>query len=581
MRPFVAFGAVLLALGAAALTTANPASAATRECNGLQICVPVAGPWVVVPTAGAVRQRVEYQLDCPRGYIVGGLDAELSTQAIDVSFSGTMGSPVNPGITTSGSAVFSATYVGTDSRAAASVRPHIGCIPTSGGGGRTPTAASAVFPPGRPTTRRVRNCSAPARRVDRHAGVRERRAAHRRNARDRLLHPGAAEREPGCGGADATGGSRLARDRLGARGRGAGGRSRRDPGRRHLRRWEMSFVHPFLLLTLLAVPGVIVAHAWLQRRRARYAVRFTNIDVLASVAGGRSWRHLIPLALFVAALAALCIGVARPQARTLVPTDKATVILVLDQSGSMFAQDIRPTRLGAAQAAVRTFLDKAPKRIRVGLVVFAGEAQVATPPTTDHELVRASVDALGTFPESPGTAIGDAIAAAVQVGQEALADGSASSPEGTTSTSPSTPGSGAATTAPPPVSVLFLSDGSQTRGVLQPLEGAARAKTARIPVYTIALGTPDGTITRFFGGFQRTIPVPPDPQTLSAIAEETGGKFFDARSAEAVRSAYAHLGTTLGRVPGHTEVTYAFLAVASALLVAAGVLAALWGPRLP
>lgn len=156
MRTFVAFGAVVLALGVAALTTAAEASAATRECNGLRICVPVAGPWVVVPTAGAVRPRVEYQLDCPRGYIVGGLDAELSTQAIDVSFSGTMGSPVNPGITTSGSAVFSATYVGTDSRAAASVRPHIGCIPASGGGGRTPTAASAVFPPGRPTTRRVR-----------------------------------------------------------------------------------------------------------------------------------------------------------------------------------------------------------------------------------------------------------------------------------------------------------------------------------------------------------------------------------------------------------------------------------------
>jgi Ca-activated chloride channel family protein len=129
--------------------------------------------------------------------------------------------------------------------------------------------------------------------------------------------------------------------------------------------------------------------------------------------------------------------------------------------------------------------------------------------------------------------------------------------------------------------VLFLSDGSQTRGVLQPLEGAARAKAARIPVYTIALGTPEGTITRYFGGFQRTIPVPPDPETLSAIAEETGGKFFDARSAQAVRSAYAHLGSTLGRVPGHREITFAFLAAAAALLVGALGLAALWSPRLP
>lgn len=342
----------------------------------------------------------------------------------------------------------------------------------------------------------------------------------------------------------------------------------------------MSFVHPFLLLSLAIVPAVLGAHAAMQRRRARYAVRFTNVDVLATVAGGRPWRRTVPLGLFVAALAALCIGVARPQARTVVVTDKATVVLVLDQSGSMFAADVRPTRLAAAQAAVRTFLDKAPKRIRVGLIVFAGEAQVATPPTSDHQLVRESVDALGTFPEAPGTAIGDALAAATQLAQQALTDGSAASPEGSASSDPGT-ASANATSAPPPVSVLFLSDGSQTRGLLQPLEGAARAKAAKIPVYTIALGTPEGTITRFFGGFQRTIPVPPDPQTLSAIAEETGGKFFDARSAEAVRSAYARLGSTLGRAPGHTEVTYEFLAIAAALLVASGLLSALWSPRLP
>ena len=128
----------------------------------------------------------------------------------------------------------------------------------------------------------------------------------------------------------------------------------------------------------------------------RFAIRYTNIDVLATVQGSLPWRRYAPPLLFMSALAALCVGVARPQARTLVATDKATVILVLDQSGSMFAQDLHPSRLGAAQAAVRTFLDKVPKRIRVGLIVFAGEAQVAAPPTSDHELVRASVDALGT-----------------------------------------------------------------------------------------------------------------------------------------------------------------------------------------
>jgi hypothetical protein len=119
--------------------------------------VPVAGPWVVVPKAGPSKAHVDYQLDCPRGYIVGGLDAELSTPAIDVSFSGTLGSPVNPGITTSSAAVFSAVYVGVDSGVTASLRPHVGCIPASGGGGRVPTSASASFPPGHPTIRRVRN----------------------------------------------------------------------------------------------------------------------------------------------------------------------------------------------------------------------------------------------------------------------------------------------------------------------------------------------------------------------------------------------------------------------------------------
>jgi Ca-activated chloride channel family protein len=342
----------------------------------------------------------------------------------------------------------------------------------------------------------------------------------------------------------------------------------------------MSFADPYLLLTLLVLPALVAAQRLIERRRARYAVRFTNVDILATVGGGLPWRRWIPLTLFLAALAALCVGVARPQAKTLVPTEKATVILVLDQSGSMFAQDLRPTRLAAAQAAVREFLDKVPKRIRVGLIVFAGEAQVAAPPTTDHDLVRTSVDALGTIPESPGTAIGDALAAAAQLGRDSQRDASTGTAEGPATTT----GNGSTDPAHPPrplVSVLFLSDGSQTRGLLPPLEGAARAKAAGIPVYTIALGTPNGTITRYFGGFQRTIQVPPDPETLAAIAEETGGAFYNAQSARAVRSAYSHLGSTLGRVPGHTEITYAFLAAAAALLVAAGALATFWSPRLP
>lgn len=139
----------------AALALGAGSAGAARECDGLQVCVPVAGPWVVVPTsAGTPRPQVEFQLSCPRRYVVGGLDAELSQRAIDLTFLGRMGSPVNPGITTTRSAVFVASYVGSAARGP-TFRPHIGCMPASGGGTRIPTSASA-FPPGEPLVRHVR-----------------------------------------------------------------------------------------------------------------------------------------------------------------------------------------------------------------------------------------------------------------------------------------------------------------------------------------------------------------------------------------------------------------------------------------
>ena len=154
---------VLLALGVGVVAAAPQAASAANECRGLLVCVPVAGPWVVVPAGrGADRPRVEYQLQCPRGYIVGGLDAVLSDRAIDVGFLGALGSPVNPGITTSREAVFFATYTGPRPRVT-TFRPHIGCMPASGGG-RRPTAAGA-FRPGRPTVRRVWTLRARAQRT--------------------------------------------------------------------------------------------------------------------------------------------------------------------------------------------------------------------------------------------------------------------------------------------------------------------------------------------------------------------------------------------------------------------------------
>jgi Ca-activated chloride channel family protein len=268
----------------------------------------------------------------------------------------------------------------------------------------------------------------------------------------------------------------------------------------------------------------------------------------------------------------------------MIPSDRATVVLVVDVSGSMQATDIKPTRLAAAQAAVRKFLDKVPSRVRVALIAFAGDPQVAAPPTTDRDVVRDGLNSLSFFSGYGGTAIGDALAAAVEL-VKPPAKGGAQTIAYTT----------AANAQKSPVSILFLSDGHQTRGLLEPLEGAARAKAAGIPVYTIALGTPNGVLTRPPGGFGgggfgggggggfngTQIPVPPDPATLRQIAQTTGGKFFDARSARAVESAYSHLGSVVASVHGKKEATNEFLGLAAILLVAAGVFSALVAPRLP
>src|SRR5436189_2973960 len=154
----------------------------------------------------------------------------------------------------------------------------------------------------------------------------------------------------------------------------------------------MTFASPLLLLTLLVVPAAAALYVMAQRRHLRYAVSFTNLDVLSQVVGRSGWRRNLPPALFAIALVSLCVAVARPQTRTLATTEESTVVLVVDASLSMLATDVKPSRLAAAQTAVRSFLARVPSRLRVGLVVFAGEAQVGAPPATDRELVRESVD---------------------------------------------------------------------------------------------------------------------------------------------------------------------------------------------
>jgi Ca-activated chloride channel family protein len=335
----------------------------------------------------------------------------------------------------------------------------------------------------------------------------------------------------------------------------------------------MSFQWPLVLPLLALIPAAAAGYVVLERRRAQYAVRYTNLEVLASVVDeGRAWRRWVPPALFFLALAAALLALARPQVTVAAHREGANVILTVDSSGSMFAKDVPPTRLAAAQEAVRRFLDKLPDRYRVGVVTFSSEAQVVAPLTLDRQVVRDAVDYL--YP-GRGTAIGDAIARSVELARGAsVTETGADAPAQETAPLNDDPEG-------PVTAILMLSDGAQTAGILQPFEGAQQAKSAGIPVYTVALGTPEGTVTFDRYGASRTIPVPPDPVTLEQIADDTDGEFYAAVSGARLNEVYERLGSQIGRYDKQREVTDVLAAAGAVLLLGAGLLAGLWFPRLP
>ena len=346
----------------------------------------------------------------------------------------------------------------------------------------------------------------------------------------------------------------------------------------------MSFAAPAWLLILLVIPVLIALYVWAQRRRARWSVSYTNLDVLAKVVATRyAWRRHVPAALYLLALSALLLGMARPESTIKVPREQATIVLALDGSGSMRATDVEPTRLTAAQDSARAFIDQLPDKFQIGVVSFADQAQVLNQPTTDRVAVIESIDSL--VADGP-TAMGDAVNLALEIGR---ADESSPTP----SPSPSASARPGESPAPSPSpdggpaddrldAIVLLSDGYNTSGAVPPLDAAERARALGIPVYTIALGTPEGTVEvpdRF--GIPRVIRVPPDYQTLAAMAETTGAETFTAPSEDDLTRIYEDLGSRIGFVDEKKEITSRF-AVAGALLgLLGGGLAAVWAGRIP
>ena len=317
----------------------------------------------------------------------------------------------------------------------------------------------------------------------------------------------------------------------------------------------MHFLAPVWLWLLLVVAALIAAYVVLQLRRKAYAARFSNLELLGTVAPRRpGWRRHLTFGLLVAGLAVLTIGVAQPTAAVRVPRDRATVILAIDVSLSMEATDVLPSRIQAAKAAGATFADLLPARINLGLVSFGGNASVVVSPTLDRGAVKKGISSL-KLEES--TAIGEAIFTSLQAisvfGEATTAKGE----------------------KPPPARIVLLSDGTNTVG--RPVSDAvAAAKKAGVQVSTIAFGTPNGTVT-YKGD---TLAVPADRTTLHAIADETGGSFHTAASVQELEQVYRDIGSQIGYTTQQRDVSWRYLAVGLFVLFAAAGTSMLWAGRL-
>jgi Ca-activated chloride channel homolog len=321
----------------------------------------------------------------------------------------------------------------------------------------------------------------------------------------------------------------------------------------------VTFLSSWRLLLLAGPAALLVAYLVAQRARRRAVVRFTTVDMLASVAPRRpGWQRHLPAAALLSALVLLVIGFAQPARAIRTPRQRATVVLTLDISGSMVSNDVVPSRLAAARQAAKNFANALPPGVKLGLVTFSTSASVLVSPTSDRSTVIAAIDNLQA---AGGTATGDAILLALSA-IAALppgADGKAA-----------------------PAAIVLMSDGAPTigRGDQSPAEAVtsatAAAKQAGVHINTIAFGTADGVVT--IRG--ETVPVPWDPASMAQIASGSGGKTFTAQTAGQLKSVYSQIGRVVGYDVHRREITAWFTGIALALAMMAAIAALIWNQRL-
>jgi Ca-activated chloride channel homolog len=321
----------------------------------------------------------------------------------------------------------------------------------------------------------------------------------------------------------------------------------------------MTFLDSWRLVFLIVPILLAIAYVVRQRQRQKYAMRFTSVDLLASVAPRRpGWQRHLPAAGLLAATVLLVFGVARPAQATKVPRDRGTVIVALDTSESMGATDVNPNRLDAAKQAAKRFVDSLPDGLQVGLLSFDEQASMVVSPTSDRDSVLSGIN---TLQLGPGTATGPAISLALQA--------IAALPPGADGT-------------PAPAVIVLMSDGTPTIGTgdLSPAEAVTQAttaaKAASVPINTIAFGTPDGSVT--VQGQQHAVPA--DPQAMAKIASDTGGETFDAETADQLTETYSKIAKTIGYDTETHEITVWFTAFGLVAAGLAAVAALVWTQRL-